>query len=551
MLTWMRCGHRCRDNVKVSSRLDRLWVYLALGVCLVPLILMAITGFSSRFLQDDYCYVTRLGGGSFLSNQIQSYLHETTFAGNRYSLSLGMGLAGFLGTWSARILPGLMIILWLGGVYAAFRKLNLPIYRWLTALVAIVLLIMTLSTAPNLTQVLYWRPGMFPYLGPLVAGSWLLVVMLGRSTVWKWLGIFLLSWLGAGFSETGAAFQMVWLTGFLGLAIFLHPIKKSLWKNGLASVLGTLAGIILLLASPANAARLQASYVQAAGCFPALKLAVGSVAHFLAYSAYRVTLPTIFVMLFFFWLAFIMRPATIIPWKKIGWIAGGIIFSEFFLLLAVMFPSAYAESSYPADRSLMVARWGLTLSLAGLGWLAGWSVLGLSQRSRKAMTSTAAGITTILFMLYWIPGGIRWLEPVFPEIRTWLLSHPVVLVIGLISGVLVFGLFLYLESHWVFRRLVLILLSLLLIQPVVISGRVLSQRPAFQQRATLWDWRDAQIRAQAASGVEQVTIPALDSLAGIAELQSEPGHWVNRCAADYYGIKSLQAVEPILQEIPR
>ena len=536
--------------MKGGIRLHRLWVYLALGVCLVPLILMAITGFSSRFLQDDYCYATRLGGQSFLSNQIQTYLHETTFAGNRYSLSLGMGLAGLLGVWSARILPGVMIILWLGGVYAALRKLNLSNNPWLTALIATVLVMTTLSTAPNLPQVLYWRPGMFPYLAPLVLGSWLLAVLPGKSTVWKWLGIFFLAWLGAGFSETGAAFQMVCLTGYLGLMIFLRSKYPGYWKNALAGILGTIIGILLLLASPANTARLQASYIQSAGLLPALKLSLGSVAHFLAYSAYRVTLPTLWVILFFFWLALLVKSQPKLTFRRLGWIAGGIILAVFFLLLAVMFPSAYAESSYPADRSLLVARWALTLGLAGLGWLVGWSVLKLSQKVQRALFPIAAGITIILFLLFWIPGEARWIEPAFPEIRAWLVANPLFLGIGLLAGLLAGGLFWRLQKHWDVGWLVLVAL-LLLIQPVWTTGRVISQLPALEQRAALWDWRDGQIRAQATAGVEQVTIPALDSLAGIAELQSEPGHWVNRCAADYYGIKSLQAVEPILQEIPR
>ena len=39
---------------------------------------------------------------------------------------------------------------------------------------------------------------------------------------------------------------------------------------------------------------------------------------------------------------------------------------------------------------------------------------------------------------------------------------------------------------------------------------------------------------------------ALDFWAAITELQANPDHWVNHCAADYYGVDRITAVEPIL-----
>jgi len=79
--------------VKGGIRPHRLWVYLALGVCLVPLILMAITGFSSRFLQDDYCYGSTIKAQGFFKGVVYPYFHSTEYNGNRYSLTLFAGLS--------------------------------------------------------------------------------------------------------------------------------------------------------------------------------------------------------------------------------------------------------------------------------------------------------------------------------------------------------------------------------------------------------------------------------------------------------------------------
>lgn len=58
--------------------------------------------------------------------------------------------------------------------------------------------------------------------------------------------------------------------------------------------------------------------------------------------------------------------------------------------------------------------------------------------------------------------------------------------------------------------------------------------------------RNRQIHQMAGAGEKQITIQALDSLTGITELQENPSHWVNNCAAAYYGAESIRAVEPVL-----
>jgi len=44
-------------------------------------------------------------------------------------------------------------------------------------------------------------------------------------------------------------------------------------------------------------------------------------------------------------------------------------------------------------------------------------------------------------------------------------------------------------------------------------------------------------------GQNSLLVSALDSFAEIAELRDDPGYWVNQCAAKYYQVDSISAVE--------
>jgi hypothetical protein len=70
--------------------------------------------------------------------------------------------------------------------------------------------------------------------------------------------------------------------------------------------------------------------------------------------------------------------------------------------------------------------------------------------------------------------------------------------------------------------------------------------PQYQHRAAQWDKRDARIRELAAAGEENIVVWGLPGMPGVNELGARPGHWINYCAAIYYGVDSISAS----QEIP-
>jgi hypothetical protein len=47
-----------------------------------------------------------------------------------------------------------------------------------------------------------------------------------------------------------------------------------------------------------------------------------------------------------------------------------------------------------------------------------------------------------------------------------------------------------------------------------------------------------------AQGQIDLLIPQLDGVYGIKEMDVEATHWVNRCAAVYYGVNSIRAIPP-------
>jgi hypothetical protein len=66
--------------------------------------------------------------------------------------------------------------------------------------------------------------------------------------------------------------------------------------------------------------------------------------------------------------------------------------------------------------------------------------------------------------------------------------------------------------------------------------------PEYSLRAELWDLRNAYIIRHASRGEEDIIVPGLSGVYGIKELDDNQNHWVNNCAAQYYGVNSIRAV---------
>ena len=88
----------------------------------------------------------------------------------------------------------------------------------------------------------------------------------------------------------------------------------------------------------------------------------------------------------------------------------------------------------------------------------------------------------------------------------------------------------------------MIIVSGLLVFGPLLSARntlELAQPAAFL--AYTWDTRHQYIQAQKNAGIIELQVPSLLYSAELEDIGPDPNHWVNSCAAQYYGIQSIVA----------
>ncbi len=94
-----------------------------------------------------------------------------------------------------------------------------------------------------------------------------------------------------------------------------------------------------------------------------------------------------------------------------------------------------------------------------------------------------------------------------------------------------------------FNALQILLILLLLIYFVHAGIKVFSEYPEYHKRASLWDTRHANILEKIKQGEKEILVPAIDGFYRTSELQPDPDHWVNKCAALWYGIDVIMSDE--------
>ena len=553
------------DNLPIKHLSLRILYGAALAAFLLPLLLYTATGSTARFIQDDYCYAVHLRNNGWPNAALQAYLTDSGFSGNRFALTLFLDLAEISGRFNVPALPGLMIVLWLPAAYWLARELN-RILSWnmsrLTSLLlSTALVCLTLYLAPNRVQVLYWRPGMFTYLAPMVLFFWLAAWMASRVgrefSAWNLTGLAALALVVGSFSETAAVFEagvfaLALLTSWIGLRTG-HPLARGGFRLAWAGLFGSLLAMAGLIFSPAARLRQSAMFPDPPPPLEIIQITLESARFFVVHTLYRVSLPTLAIgglALCLGYLAGTQHPkAGQHPLRRLFWQLFVIVAGAFFLLICVTAPSAYAEATYPEARVLVFARLIVVVFTGAVGWWCGEALAGLSSSPQRKLFFTWMAAT--LAFLY--AGGIilvqpgSLVEPAYPDLRAYVLAHPWALIAVLATAVLAALLLTRLTEHRQSNHLaVVILAAVFLIQPIYAARTALLEFPDYQLRGQMWDLRDAQIRQMSAAGQRNLTVRALDSWAQITELQENPDHWVNHCASNFYGVDSIKAVEPIL-----
>jgi hypothetical protein len=135
----------------------------------------------------------------------------------------------------------------------------------------------------------------------------------------------------------------------------------------------------------------------------------------------------------------------------------------------------------------------------------------------------------------------------FPVERARFLARSILIAAFMLEGAL-FGL---LSEHIQFKSnkvlgqwVVMVVFALIaIVYPLRAAVNLYkSEVPEYRERAELWDLREDYIIRHAEAGEKDIVIPGFSGVYHVKELDNNPDHWVNLCAAQYYGVDSIRAV---------
>jgi len=461
---------------------------------LFPLAGLAYLGTFTRLHADDFCIAGSLEQLGFWPSVVQLY---NNWAG-RFMYFISAHLVAPSGPQGAAIFPALVIIAWL----LALTWLLLPLLRraaWprplLSALAAAgLVLLVLLSTIPNIFQSIFWRDGQVNYCFPLVG-----LTLLGGLLLRAWLAptwptavygvlAFGAAFVWGGFAEAFGATQAGLLLVALAYAAWMAgpETRRRLLPVLGAGLAGSLIAMVLVVIAPGNLVR---------------RSALGEGAGLL-----RV-------------ITFSLRNAAVVLGKLLLWNPGWALFASLTPFLCAW----WQEPGLPGPATRLTWR---------LLWAQSWFRGLLLVPAGAFLVATAACAPVVLVM------------NAYPEERTILLPQTA-LVLGVVVGAGLLGTGLRRlgwlpASAMLFER---ILPGAILATCLLAAGFSLwnsaAQVPELQSYVQKWDARDRALRATHAAGQTNPTVFGLNNRSGIGDLRAEPDYWINACMAQYYGFSGL------------
>lgn len=492
----------------MENRVKLTTVFLAVVafffICV--LVMHSWLGTYSRLLCDEYMildFFQVYGAAGF-------FQYYFSFITGRFSLIIVYAIFAAIGPEVLPVLTGVVLVAWvlvttwtihqLMQVFQYGRRAGLAFFLSLT------LVFTTLSATPNIFQSLYWAPGMFTYVLPLLFMTWQIGLLAGfvrkgkselrGQTVFfvRLVIIFILSVFAAGFSESQALMVLVALVIVLGLTKRKgENLGGKKWgKNGgmflVASIGGTVVALGIHFFSPGNHIR-KANF---AGDNNLLSVGFHSLVSgikFLYQTVLDYPLPLLIMLVSAFLIFTLYRcregRAVLEVKRGRGLALIILVVSAVILVSAAMVPSFYAVSSEPPPRVMVLPVFFLIV-LVGLGGSIMSRMIRIEERLDKKVMKGLVAVSFILFLL----GGYA----SYQSLR------------GL-QG---------LERH-------------------------------ARHYAIDWDNRDMGIRSSLERGEKEYIAMPLKRyylMLGLEEATPDPGFWVNRVIARYYGLDSFKIKKP-------
>lgn len=449
----------------------------------------------SRYLADDYCETISTRSASPIVSVIQHYQEGNARAASRYSNLLFVGtVEAMLGKNSIGLAPAFMIVLWTVGLIFLTRQvrkmagLELPFLMdvFFGALLAFV----SVLVAPNRFQSFYWRSAVSVHFAPLVFLNFLVAALLfevrsnrkGVGFVLSLLALLVASFIVGGFSEPPVAIMIVG-TG-LGLVYIWFFEKDKARRLALLLLTGSVfAGAILALVTMVFSPALTDLKRELPSFVQLIQRTGQYTYHFLLDTLKTLPLPLLFNIAAPTFIAFVMyredQNAGVLSNARTSLKVAIALPILLVILIAAGFSTSAYGQSYPAERARFFAHALMTITLAVEGFLAGVWIARVNWK---------------------FAGSVR------------------------------------------FEYAALLVLLVMVVYPFRAIFQILQSVPEYSARAQAWDRRDAHIYELIAHDQTNLIVPQFDGIYGVKELDNLPTHWVNRCAAAYYGVNSISAV---------
>lgn len=462
----------------------------------LTLCLYAYLGRYGRYVADDYSLKNDLNARGYLASQIWEYLHWT----GRFTYIAALDAALLLNEVFARLLPGILLVLWVTAIAAAVKVL-IPTISWAARLgLASGVAFITLHITPSPFLSLYWMTGSLEYTAPLILGAVFVAIAASRceASRLRIVAAGLVAFLAGGFNETYAFAQLILLVFMLIATLIaawpsLHR-SRSIMVSG---CVGSVVSLALLAAAPGNGVR-----------FGVITQIIG-------------TRPT-FVEL---------------PGVTIGFAV------EFF-------------------NNVFVAHWGALLAVGGLAGLVAARTPSTSGTSPSrgilllpfVVVAAIVAIVGSFAPTAYVVGRIA---PIYGQIVPVFVGVCTVAVVGWACGKYVHAVFArYVDERRVNpkRRSMTSAIASVAVACLVATVPIHSAATIWEGRGAL-NWyaatKDAQAtlaRAAAAAGKSTVTVPSTSatnlgvfSHPSTEEMLPDPKWWINAAEAKYYGVGSISA----------
>ena len=470
------------------------WIGVPIIAFAIALLIFAYLGTFSRYQADDYCIAAYVRLMGFWKTQTYMY---TNWA-NSFSTNFLLSTIVFIGPRILPALPALVLLFWVFAIYWCISNALPSLVHGIAFLLAEMLVFFVIFEAPERYQTLYWLSGMIPYLLSLVLLTFLghITLVMAKRIIIKpnwmiYVGMGLASFLIGGFSETTVALQI----GVFSLALigvwFAH--KKGTPRRGFILLgigfVSTLLSMLVLIIAPGNIVR-QALLPPPPNLIKLVTLSLRFALDFSRDSLKSLPLPTALSLILPMLLAYVgttrQEYFKVLKVDSVRLILFLLIapIIGYLLIVCICAPSVYGESAYPEQRVLIAARYVMVTVTMFEGTLLGILISNFSSSWNTKFSQYSIKIIVACFLI---------------------LASSYPLRAALLTSV---------------------------------------QIPEYRSRAMLLDARDLKIRIAVEQGITNVVVQAIDSTHLLMELGPNVDLWVNRCAARYYGAKSIQASIP-------